>query len=166
VTAGRDQKRKGLRWLPKLSRSPSWFCRCPSATLMAILFFDFQATACAQAADQSFSLLTWRVPTLRSCVGAPVNGFGGYRESRWRGRCGAWWGSWRMHGRNRADAPAILAHVEMRRLGKLGACLAFRHASWRAISQRRPHDCDSKEGDERYRFVHSRQHDLAASMCD
>jgi hypothetical protein len=46
----------------------------------------------AQAADQSFSLLTWQILTLHSCVGAAVNGFGGYREC-WscgrRGHCGA-----------------------------------------------------------------------------
>ena len=41
-------------------------------------------------------------------------------------------GSWRRHGRNRTVAPAMLAHIEMRRLGKFGQCLAFRHASWRA----------------------------------
>jgi hypothetical protein len=75
----------------------------------------------AQAADQSFSLLTWQILTLHSCVGAAVNGFGGYRECRScgrRGHCGVWWGSWRMHGRNCTVAPAILAHIEMRRLGK------------------------------------------------
>jgi hypothetical protein len=91
----------------------------------------------AQAADQSFSLLTWRIMTLHSCVGAAVNGFRGCRECRSCGRrgcCGAW-ESWRMHGRNRTVAPAILAHIKMRRLGKFGQCLAFRHASWRAKSQ-------------------------------
>jgi hypothetical protein len=70
----------------------------------------------AQAADQSFSLLTWQILTLHSCVGAAVNGFGGYRECRScgrRGHCGVWWGSWQMHGRNCTVAPAILAHIEM-----------------------------------------------------
>jgi hypothetical protein len=80
----------------------------------------------AQAADQSFSLLTWRILTLRTCVGAADNDFGSWRR---HGRCREC-RSWRTHGRNRTVAPAMLAHIEMRRLGKFGQCLAFRHASW------------------------------------
>jgi hypothetical protein len=52
----------------------------------------------AEAADQSFSLLTWRILTLHSCVGAAVNGFGDYREYRSCGprrHCGVSWVSWR-----------------------------------------------------------------------
>jgi hypothetical protein len=92
-----------------------------------------------------FSLLTWRILTLRFCVGAGVNDFGSWRKRRRRCcECGSWrrrgrvsvgWLSRRMHGRNHAVTPAMFAHIKMRRLRKFRSCFAFRHAGWRAISQ-------------------------------
>jgi hypothetical protein len=71
-------------------------------------------------ADQSFSLLTWRILTLRTCSAPLITILG-------RGA-----GTGADESADRTVAPAMLAHIEMRRLGKFGQCLAFRHASWRA----------------------------------
>jgi hypothetical protein len=68
------------------------------------------------------SLLTWGMLTLRSSdIAAAAINFGS-------------------GGRHRhVHCPECLAMIgadpNKMRLGKLGACLAFRHASWRAISQ-------------------------------
>jgi hypothetical protein len=71
-------------------------------------------------------LLTRRILTLRSTVGAAGKNFGpGRRHGR---------GSWRMHGHCRTNLPAMLVRIKSL-LGKFGACLAYRHASWRAISK-------------------------------
>jgi hypothetical protein len=98
---------------------------------------------------------------LRSCVDvtavdAAVNDFGSCGRHGLCRECGSWGrhgrcrecGSWRMHGRNRTVTPATFAHIKMRRLRKFSSCLALRHASWRAISQRRPgHGGDGNDRD-------------------
>jgi hypothetical protein len=92
-------------------------------------------------------LLTWRISTLRSCDGAAANDFGSWGR---HGFCREY-GSSRMHG-HYPERPAMVgAEPNKMRLGKLGTCLAFRHGSRRAISQRRPdHDCDGKDRDNAY----------------
>src|SRR5215472_5132496 len=76
-----------------------------------------------------FSLLAWRILTLRPCVDAAVNGFGfwgrrgGYRDCRScgrRGHCDTCWAWWQMHGHDRTVVPAMVVavHIKMRRFRK------------------------------------------------
>ena len=74
-------------------------------------------------------LLTWRILTLCSYVGAAANKLGSWFRHRHCPECG----SRRMHSPKR---PAMVgAEPNKMRFGKLGTCLAFGHASGRAISQ-------------------------------
>jgi hypothetical protein len=51
-----------------------------------------------------------------------------------------------MHGRTNIPATFAAAHVKKMGFRKFGACLALRHATRRAISQRRPdHDGDGSD---------------------
>ena len=73
-------------------------------------------------------LLTWRILTLHCCDIANDGSWGRHGLRRE-------YGSSRMHG-HCPERPAMVgAEPNKMRLGKLGTCLAFPHASWRAISQ-------------------------------
>jgi hypothetical protein len=99
-------------------------------------------------------LLTWRISALRSCVDIALDDFGSWGRHGLCRRFGSWgrhglyrrfsswgrrglreYGSSRMHWRYPEGPAMVGAEPNKMRLGKLGTCLAFRHAGWRAISQ-------------------------------